>query len=81
MTGATLSDCGSLEAGSDLREQLKPLASQRGFVVSEAGDVPTRAVEPRDDAAGDRVARARKDDRIVRVSRWTATVAGVRLSR
>jgi hypothetical protein len=30
--------------------------------VGEAGDVPTRAVEPRDDAAGDRVAQAHKDD-------------------
>jgi hypothetical protein len=52
-----------VEPERDLREQLKPLASQRGFVEGEAGDVPTRAVEPRDDAAGDGVARARKDDR------------------
>jgi hypothetical protein len=29
----------------------------------EAGDVPTRAVEPRDEAAGDGVAHAHKDDR------------------
>src|SRR5439155_14922369 len=49
--------------GRDLREQFKPLASQRGFQGGEAGGVPTRAVEPRDDAAGDGVARARKDDR------------------
>jgi hypothetical protein len=42
-------DCGPLEPGSDLREQLKPLASQRGFEEGEAGDVPARAVEPRDD--------------------------------
>src|SRR6516165_7794899 len=34
-----------------------------GFVESEAGDVPTRMVEPRDDAAGDRVTHAREDDR------------------
>jgi hypothetical protein len=27
------------------------------------GDIPTRAVEPRDDAAGDGLAHARKDDR------------------
>jgi hypothetical protein len=27
-----------------------------------AGDVPTRAVEPRDEAAGDRVGQGRKDD-------------------
>src|SRR6516165_4044789 len=56
-------DGGPLEAGRDLREQLKPLASQRGFHVGEAGSVPARLVEPRDDAAGDGIARARKDDR------------------
>jgi hypothetical protein len=52
-----------LEAGRDLREQFKPLASQRGFQVGEAGDVPTRPVEPRDDALGNRVGHVRKDDR------------------
>ena len=31
--------------------------------VDEAGDVPTRAVERRDDAAGDGLARARKYNR------------------
>ena len=51
------------EPGRDLREQLKPLASQRGFVDAEASDVPARAVEPRDDAAGDGIADALKDDR------------------
>src|SRR6516165_5608452 len=56
-------DRGPLEAGRDLREQLKPLASQRGFVVGETSGVPTRAGEPRNDAAGDGVGRARKDDR------------------
>src|SRR6516162_8078795 len=56
-------DSGPLEAGRDLREQLEPLASQRGFHVGEAGDVPTRAVEPRDDAAGDGLAHGRKDNR------------------
>ena len=40
-----------LRPGADLREQLKPLASQRGFLKGEAGDVPTRAVEPRDGEA------------------------------
>src|SRR6516162_11758105 len=54
---------GPLEPRRDLREQLKPLASQRGFFGGEAGDVPTRTVEPRDDASWNRVARARKDDR------------------
>ena len=44
-------------------EQLKPLASQRGFQGGEAGDLPTGTVEPRDDAAGDGVAHVRKDDR------------------
>ena len=44
-------ECGPLEPGRDLREQLKPLASQRGFEDGEAGDVPTWAVEPRDDAS------------------------------
>jgi len=54
-------DCGPLEPGGDLREQLKPLASQRGFEGGEAGDVPTWAVKPRDDAAGDGVAPAKDD--------------------
>src|SRR6516165_7281755 len=56
-------DCSPLEPGRDLREQLKPLASQGGFPAGEAGDVPTGAVEPRDDAAGDGVDPDRKDDR------------------
>src|SRR6516162_10346467 len=55
-------DGGPLEPRRDLREQLKPLASQRGFIVGEASDVPARAVEPRDDARGYGFARARKDD-------------------
>ena len=49
--------------GRNLREQLKPLASQGGFVEGEAGGVSTRAVELRDDAAGDGVAHVREDDR------------------
>src|SRR5262245_31172331 len=56
-------DCDPLEPGSDLREQLKPLASQRSFEDGEAGDVATRAVDPLDDAAGDGLGHARKDDR------------------
>ena len=52
-----------LEPGRDLPEQLKPLASQGGFVAGEAGDVPTRAVKPGDDAAGDGVGDVHKDDR------------------
>jgi hypothetical protein len=52
-----------LSTRRDLREQHKPLASQRGFEVGEASDVPTRAVEPRDDTAGDGVADIHKDDR------------------
>src|SRR5215475_2640063 len=56
-------DSGPREAGRDFGEQLKPLASERAFEVGEAGDVPTRAVEPRDDAARDGVAHGRKDDR------------------
>ena len=55
-------NCGPLEPRRNLREQLKPLAWKRDFVQGEAGNVPTRAVEPRDDAAQDRVAQARKDD-------------------
>jgi hypothetical protein len=70
-------DCGPLQPGRDLQEQLKPLASQGGFEEGEAGDVPTRAVEPRDDAAGDGVAHPRKDDRDRPRSCWTAVVAGV----
>jgi hypothetical protein len=60
MTAARLSPDAISESSS------KPLASQRGFVGGEAGDVPARAVEPRDDASCDRVAR---------VSRWRAAVA------
>src|ERR1700751_4613463 len=56
-------DGGPLEPGGDLREKLKPLASQRGFVAGESGDIPTRVVGPRDDAAGNGVAQGRKDDR------------------
>ena len=56
-------DCGPLEPGSDLREQLKPLASQRGFDEGEPGDVPTRAVKPLDDTVGDGVGHVHKDDR------------------
>jgi hypothetical protein len=44
-------DGGPLEPRRDLREQLKPLAPQRRFQDAEAGSVPARAVEPRDDAA------------------------------
>src|SRR6516162_239818 len=56
-------DCGPIEPGRDLPEELKPLASQRGFQVGEAGGVPARPVEPRDDASGDGVGHVRKDDR------------------
>ena len=52
-----------LEPRRDLREQLKVLASQRGFQVGEAGDVPIRAVEPRNNAAGDGIAHIHEDDR------------------
>jgi hypothetical protein len=39
------------------------LASQCGLEVAETRDVPSRAVQPRDEAAGNRVTHARKDDR------------------
>src|SRR6516164_5883787 len=45
-------DGGPLEPRRDFREQLKPFASQRGFAGGKAGGVSTRAVEPRNDAAG-----------------------------
>ena len=51
------------------------LGSQRGFQDREASGVPTRAVEPLDEAAGDGIAHIHKDDRTVRVPRWTAAVA------
>jgi hypothetical protein len=54
-------DCDPLEPGRNRREQVKQLTSQRGFEAGESGDVPTRAVKPRDDAAGDGVAQVRKD--------------------
>ena len=57
MTAARLSPGAISESSSS------HFASQRGFETGEAGDVPTRAVEPRDDAAGDGVGRARKNDR------------------
>jgi hypothetical protein len=56
-------DCDPLEPGRDLRKQLKVLACQREFAVGEAGDVPTRAVKARDDAADDGIAHVRKNDR------------------
>src|SRR6516162_2929249 len=52
-----------LEPGGDLREKLRPLTSHRGFEIGEASDVSTRAVEPRDDTAGDGIGHSRKDDR------------------
>jgi hypothetical protein len=45
-------DCDPLKTWRDLREQLKPLTSQRGLEVGETRDVPTRAVEPHNEAAG-----------------------------
>jgi hypothetical protein len=60
--------------------KLKPLACHRGFKSGEAGDVPARLVEPRDDAAGELATGSlvpAKTIGIVRVSRWTATVGGV----
>src|SRR6516165_8992391 len=56
-------DGGPLEPGCDLREQFQPPASERGFQDGEAGDVPARAVKPRDDAAGDGITHVHKDDR------------------
>ena len=56
-------DCDPLEPGCDLREQLKPLASERGFPGGKAGDVSARAIELRDDAAGDGVGHVCKDNR------------------
>ena len=38
-------------------------SSERGFRLGEAGDVPARPVEPRDDAAGHGIGHASKDDR------------------
>jgi hypothetical protein len=70
-------DCGSLEPRRDLREQFKPLASQRGFQVGEAGDVPpgrsSRGTRPL--ATGS--PRFTKTIGIVGVSRRRATVAWV----
>src|SRR6516164_7934023 len=54
-------DGSPLEPRRDLREQLQPLASERGFEVGEAGNVPTRLVEPRDEVGGDGIAHARHD--------------------
>src|SRR5262252_431364 len=39
------------------------IAAQRGLEEGEAGDIPARLVESRDDAAGDGLGRVRKDDR------------------
>ena len=50
-----------LSPGAISKSSSKPLSSQRGFQVGETGDVPARAVEPSDDAAGDGIAHARKD--------------------
>jgi hypothetical protein len=61
--GSSATTADPLEPGRDLQKHLKPLASQRGFEIGETRDVPSRTVEPRDEAAGNRVARARKDDR------------------
>jgi hypothetical protein len=52
-----------LSPGAISEEQLKPLAAQRGFQESEAGNVPARLVELSDEAACDGIAHVRKDDR------------------
>src|SRR6516165_10074938 len=74
-------DCGPLEPGRDLREQLKPLACQRGFQGGEAGDVPARLVEPGTMLLTTGSATFAKTIGIVRVSRWRATVTGAEFAR
>jgi hypothetical protein len=66
-----------LSPGGDLREQLKPTASERGFVGGKAGDVPTRAVKPGTMPLATGSATFTKTIGIVRVSRRRAVVAGV----
>jgi hypothetical protein len=64
-------DGGPLEPGRDLREQLKPLASQRGFKVGEAGDVPTGWLSRSTMPLATGSPTFAKTIGIVRVSRWT----------
>jgi hypothetical protein len=53
------------------------LPPKRDFQLAEAGDVPTRAVEPWDEAAGYGIGHAHKDDRDRPRLRRRATVGGV----
>jgi hypothetical protein len=66
-----------LSPGAISEEQLKPLAFESG----EAGDVPARLVKPQDEAAGDGVGQARKDDRDRPRLPLEAVVAGVEAFR
>ena len=52
-----------LDAGRDLREQFEPLAPQRRFHMDEAGKVPSRALQARNEARADRVGNNRKYNR------------------
>src|SRR5262245_18882661 len=56
-------DCGSPDAGRDLREHLQPLARKCSFHVDEAGEIPARTGQARNEASADRVGDARKYDR------------------
>ena len=51
-----------LRPGAISESSSSHLPPSEASLVGEAGDVPTRAIEPRDDAPYDGVARGRKDD-------------------
>ena len=52
-----------LRPGAISESSSSHLPPSEASLVGKAGDVPTRAVEPRDDAADDGVGHVRKDDR------------------
>ena len=59
----TKADWGAVSGLNMIAARFRPGAISEGSSSHEAGDVPTRAVEPRDDAAGDGIAQVRKHDR------------------
>jgi hypothetical protein len=53
---------GPRDARRNLLEQLQPLAAHRGFKIDESGDVATRSLQARDEAAADRIDKVPKND-------------------
>src|ERR1700727_58650 len=53
----------ALDGGRELREQFQPLAPGCRWQVAEAGDIPSRAGQARNEPGADRVAHEHKHNR------------------